>query len=162
MRSTSHITLFNYNFPTNVGTAKSSASQELYTDMNQLFENVEIFLSEYTRLYPVLPRKDRLACNRISKQMLKKLKDIKINFLNGFIQIEEQNLYLYSFLIFMKVRVFLEENEDKFREAFSFHELASHHWDYVYKNTDIEVAEIFTWSGYLSLYDNYYSGHASL
>jgi len=88
VRSTSHITLFNYNFPTNVGTAKSSASQELYTDMNQLFENVEIFLSEYTRLYPVLPRKDRLACNRISKQMLKKLKDIKINFLNGFIQIE--------------------------------------------------------------------------
>ena len=148
-----------YTVPTNFGTVKSSASEALYLSVNHLFDEAIKAVSSYTELHPMI-KKDKSKVVRLSKLLIQEIKDMKINFLHGMINVEEENVFLFSFFTLAELDMLFQVYDSKFHRSFSYYELAEHHAQHTFWHVQMMINQIFSPEVYSELTNQYFNSAA--
>ena len=153
------INVAGYTVPINFGTVKSSASEEMYLSVNHLFDEAIKAVSSYTELHPMI-KKDKSKVVRLSNLLIQEIKDIKINFLHGMINIEEENIFLFSFFTLRELDLLFQRYDSKFHSSFSYYELFTHHTQHTFWHVQMMIHHIFPPEVYTELTEKYFRSAA--
>lgn len=153
------INVAGYTVPINFGTVKSSTSEEMYLSVNHLFDEAIKAVSSYTTLHPMI-KKDKAKVVRLSNLLIQEIKDIKINFLHGMINIEEENIFLFSFFTLRELDLLFQRYDSKFQNCFSHYEFAEHHSQQTFWHVQMMINHLFHPNVYMELTDKYFKSVA--
>ncbi len=148
-----------YTVPTNFGTVKSSASEALYLSVNHLFDEAIKAVSSYTDLHPLI-KKDKSKIVRLSKLLIREIEEMRINFLHGMINVEEENLFLFSFFTLRELDLLFQKYDSKFQNCFSHYEFAEHHAQQTFWHVQMMINHLFHPNVYMELTDKYFKSVA--
>ncbi len=153
------IKISGYAFPTNMWEGKSNESKELYVSVIDTFDKAIDAVSTYTTLHPMI-KKEKAKVVRLSNLLIQEIKDIKINFLHGMINIEEANLFLFSFFTLRELDLLFQRYDSKFQNCFSYYELAEHHTQRTFWHVQMMIHHIFPPEVYTELTEKYFRSAA--
>jgi len=121
----------------------SVSDNKQYKMLISILDALDARLSDFNEKYP-LNDADTRVCNRLSNQMKKKLLAIRLKYLEAAVNLDWYTLEKYTFLILKEICQLVDEYDEKFGDAFSFHKLSLCHTNYVMAPVYYEYHNLYT------------------
>lgn len=144
-----NISVSEYQFCIHFPNGKDS-KQSAYGDYNNIFNHTIELIMDYSNAYPMNP-KDKSSYLKHSKICLKQIADTQTRFIDGLINLTEEQLHIFCFFIVRELMTAMDELYVKLQKAFSYKRLADHHTDVVIYAVYGAISNVFPDLDYIDL-----------